>query len=1217
MKNTIRVLGIIALALIIGFGMISCSDGSGPGSKPKPDPDLPDINTAFTISGSFEDTVSGIDAKFYATSTVSPTLSWSRNARATGELVEVALEGLLEDGDITFKLKGSYNSETKLYMLSAAASFMRYSISGDISKADSSTAVVQVKSGNTWTSIEVKNVSASVEGTPPEIDGSGEVEDELANGIPEEMWGVWWGIESLQKSKDDIYQPGSYYYVLDAYTIKQYVNRYNIWNLEGFTCFFEGATVENTVAKGRVEFTYTDQEMIANDTTDAIKNWWINHLVAYAQTKWTSVPGGQSTDSARIAEVLDNANQGWTKWSDSSWTAVLDKYKAPAQGDEGPLGTNQVWNTHFGPGTKFSYIAYRNDAYRIQNGQLQFGGYYATSNNDYFAKDPANITGFTRLKWGARHTRERSDAINAPATSTPVTGTWGVLKIPEQVTAIKHNSFEEKDNVLEVTSGAHWSVLDYSLSSYYGKGVKFTAISMDVWLEKTALVAWQLNNTAKDVGYPLLAGKWQELEAGQWHTVTLDATNAAKGYGVATHEGVLYLSTMQFFRQDSSVDETTLTENTIYVANVVIAAEVDTSIVVDILTPIESNMGSSEYGWENKKQALWKLSGDKLDLLRNSATLEFTLSKELTSNNLFLGWVIAADGYKFHGWPLKYEGAIIDGVTWDSATKKLSVDLAKLIQDRNLLAAQDNIDFFIEDTDATESINELGIISANLKGTYIPPVVDPNAGYNTAPAPFTPTGNVVWSLATHGFGTTNAETGEITGYLNGPLEKNGNAKFYNVEGGINVRDREQYSAVNIMFTGNYNLSGSPNGYGVNTATNDYRITVRGNAIGTPPDSIGMAIQLRDDPWTWLISDGVWDEAGAFELVWDITEEFTGTGVSIVTSHASMPYRINLIVVEDLGPRGGLASLPGGINLSVAGDDAPVFDADSKVVTVTGSSESLFYFSWEDAGINWSEVNFYDSIRIHYAAVIETQEAIAKVVIKKGLNSWEGDLGYVDIQAGTNRSFPLLTKTQLGTTSEGVSFQHNSYNNPGASLYHIKILSVEVVPGVDPGINWEDAAEPFTLTIAVDSSALNASGVGVATKASHAISGDNLTIPYSGTARQTGIIAIPADKKELLFKAASAGGKAIVNINGTTSNESATYRACLGSIEAGGQWDGSTWIGGSGFTAWSANSGKTTAIGLTGTGFTTGSDRFGWLVIQSENAASTLTITSVTITIVEP
>jgi len=131
-----------------------------------------------------------------------------------------------------------------------------------------------------------------------------------------------------------------------------------------------------------------------------------------------------------------------------------------------------------------------------------------------------------------------------------------------------------------------------------------------------------------------------------------------------------------------------------------------------------------------------------------------------------------------------------------------------------------------------------------------------------------------------------------------------------------------------------------------------------------------------------------------------------------------------------------------------------------------------------------------------------------------------------------------------------------------------------------------------------------------------MSGGNLTISYSGTARQTGIIAIPADKKELLFKAASAGGKAIININGATSNGSATYRACLGSISAGSSWDGSTWIGGSGFTAWSANANKETAIALNGAGFASASDRFGWLIIQSEGA-STLTITSVTITIVEP
>jgi len=719
MKNMFKVF-VITLTVIFGFSMMACppepagNNGGG------------DTDTVFTISGSFtaQNADSG-NATFYATSTVGANVSANISARALA-LTEVALEGLLEDGGITFKLKGSYNSETKLYMLSAASSFLRYSISGDVTKTDSK-AVVQVNDGVNWISIEI-NVSASVDGTPPDIDGSGEIADELDNGIPEDMWGVWWGLDSLEKSKGDIIQPGNYYYMLDAYTIKQYVYRHGLWNLEAYTCFFEGATVESNVAKGRVEFTYTDQAAIDANNTDAIQNWWINHLIAYAQAKYHSVPGGHSTDSETIAQVKDDANQGWNKWSDPSWTAVLDKYKGPAQADEGPLGTNQVWNSHFGPDTVFSYTAYRNDAYRIQSGKLQFGRYYAANGTDYFSKNPADITSYTNLKWGASHSRERSDAVGAPPSSQIVTSTSGVFAIPKEVTAIRHNSFESKTNVLQVISGAHWSVLDYALGSYYGKGVKFTGASMDVWVEKDAYVVWQLQ--LHDGNYPAIAGKWETLEAGRWHTVSLNTDYDGSSFGVASREAVLYLSTMQILR-DGSIDGTNYTENTIYIANASITAQQDNTVVVDVLNPIISNLGDLEYGYQNKKWAVWEnLTGDKLNLLRSSSTLEINFSNALSNQTINFAWLEIGNNYAWKGNSLIYQGNPSDGVILSQDKKKITVDLGAVVVDRVLLMAQGTTVLIIECQDVSESINELGIISANVSGTTSEFVIDTRDQYH-------------------------------------------------------------------------------------------------------------------------------------------------------------------------------------------------------------------------------------------------------------------------------------------------------------------------------------------------------------------------------------------------------------------------------------------------------------------------------------------------------
>jgi len=692
-----------------------------------------EIGDSFTISGTLADSENDVDAKFYA-SEVSDIPSPSPLVRSARSLMplsveseEVALEGLLEDGSITFKLRGTYNKTTKDYILSAAASFMRYSISGN-TQTEESSAVVQIKAGSNWLSFTVSEVTVESNETneaAPEITGTVE-EDTLDDGIPKDMWGVWWGLESLQKSKDDIVQPRDYYYVLDAYTIKQYVNRHGIWNLESYTCFFEGATVENGIAKGRVEFNYTDQAAIDNSTVPAIKNWWINHLIAYAAAKWNTVPGGLAGDSARIAEVLDDANQGWKLWGDASWTAVLNRYKAPAQGDDGPLGTNHVWNSHFGSGTGFSYTAYRNDAYRIYNGQLQFGRYYAANGVDYFDKDPANITGFTKLVWGAAHSRDAGDVPSAP-TSQIITGTLANgLTIPAEVTAIMHNEFQEKSDVLQVISGAHWSVLDYNLESFtVAKKVTFD-VSMDVWLGTDARIAWQVNQGAykSQKAYPVIAGSDVSVnpvkvyEAGKWHKIQGQVSDLVVASG-----RFLYLSAMQILITDTDINAaTSLVENEIYLANVEITAILGDDVEQDPPLTITGNLGNYAYpgiyegsdivGYDYNR-ASWGLSGDNLKKAKaDDAVLELVFTEVLSS--LVIVW--GAEGNWWNDKQIVTGGVGVDGVTYNKDTGKLTIELPKALAEFDLFRTASYANLIILNWNVF-NINELGMASANLSGT--------------------------------------------------------------------------------------------------------------------------------------------------------------------------------------------------------------------------------------------------------------------------------------------------------------------------------------------------------------------------------------------------------------------------------------------------------------------------------------------------------------------
>jgi hypothetical protein len=129
----------------------------------------------------------------------------------------------------------------------------------------------------------------------------------------------------------------------------------------------------------------------------------------------------------------------------------------------------------------------------------------------------------------------------------------------------------------------------------------------------------------------------------------------------------------------------------------------------------------------------------------------------------------------------------------------------------------------------------------------------------------------------------------------------------------------------------------------------------------------------------------------------------------------------------------LKALPGGITLGVGGSTSPVWDATNKVVSVTGSSSSMFYFGFSDVPIT---VSGGDTLKITYACVIESGQG--KVILKNGKNSWS-DFSPAQYPAFTSGQSNIMTITS-STFNDGISFQHNEDGNSGAK-YHIKILSV--------------------------------------------------------------------------------------------------------------------------------------------------------------------------------
>ena len=164
-----RPLVCIAIAAII---MVSGLTGCPNDSNDNNDQPL------FSVSGEFKGAGSG-NALFKAATT--ETVSRAAISAATS----YELTGELEDGDILFRLKGTFDSSTGRYTASSASSFARYTINGD---ANGATATLAVKQGDDWisfiVSVTIKEVSVK--------DGSAQ---DYAGGIPswaQGSWHDWW-----------------------------------------------------------------------------------------------------------------------------------------------------------------------------------------------------------------------------------------------------------------------------------------------------------------------------------------------------------------------------------------------------------------------------------------------------------------------------------------------------------------------------------------------------------------------------------------------------------------------------------------------------------------------------------------------------------------------------------------------------------------------------------------------------------------------------------------------------------------------------------------------------------------------------------------------------------------------------------------------------------------------------------------------------------------
>ena len=186
-----KIVGFIAMAVIIG-AMAACNMGNMGNNNNQ----IVAGEPLFSISGKFNKTGGG-EVLFKLTDTASS----GRSAHSvTNE--SFAISGELADGDIIFRLTGTYDPATGSYIASSSSSLIRYSISGAFDrngKSLGSIATLLVRNSTTsddWTAFSyvVDEVAAVlITGTPTDV---------VQGGIPEEAQG-WWIYSYDEYTNDD------------------------------------------------------------------------------------------------------------------------------------------------------------------------------------------------------------------------------------------------------------------------------------------------------------------------------------------------------------------------------------------------------------------------------------------------------------------------------------------------------------------------------------------------------------------------------------------------------------------------------------------------------------------------------------------------------------------------------------------------------------------------------------------------------------------------------------------------------------------------------------------------------------------------------------------------------------------------------------------------------------------------------------------------------
>ena len=245
--------------------------------------------------------------------------------------------------------------------------------------------------------------------------------------------------------------------------------------------------------------------------------------------------------------------------------------------------------------------------------------------------------------------------------------------------------------------------MEYDLNQFSGHtGLSITA-SMDIWLPRETFVIWQINQD----GYPIILGDADNVyEAGKW--ITLTQTAEASGLSILPWNRI-FLSRMQFG------------ESEIYIANVSINVNPGNPPVAP--TVMAGNLGPYEFDTDYDSgnilpsRARWGLHGENLG---KAQAVDATLVFEFTEPPANLDFVWGAAPAWWNATTIIENGVTANGVTLAGNT--LTINLRTIVNSSTNASVFLSADYANILLVAWEGlINQYGMTSANVTGTYVPP----------------------------------------------------------------------------------------------------------------------------------------------------------------------------------------------------------------------------------------------------------------------------------------------------------------------------------------------------------------------------------------------------------------------------------------------------------------------------------------------------------------